>query len=60
MLNSHIRLLIPLKRNVEGERIRNEISGLSDLINCDGTTRLGEALAIVLRYVTTTGELYKA
>ena len=55
MLNSHIRLLIPLKRNVEGERIRNEISGPSNLVICDGTTGLGEVLAIVLRYVTTMG-----
>ena len=43
--------LIPFIHKQEFERIREEISGKDVSVVFDGTTRLGEALAIVIRYV---------
>lgn len=47
-----MRQLIPLIRKEEKERIKSEISASNVAVIFDGTTRLGEALAIVLRHVT--------
>ena len=43
--------LIPFIHKQEFERIREEINGKDVSVIFDGTTRLGEALAIVIRYV---------
>ena len=45
--------LIPFIHKQEFERIQGEISGKDVSVVFDGTTRLGEALAIVVRYVDT-------
>ena len=48
----NIRQLIPFVRQEEEETIKGEISGTNISVIFDGTTRLGEALAIVVRFVT--------
>ena len=45
--------LIPFIHKQEFKRIQGEISGKDVSVVFDGTTRLGEALAIVVRYVDT-------
>ena len=50
--SSHKHQLIPLIRKEEEERIKSEISASDVAVIFDGTTRLGEPLSIVLRYVT--------
>ena len=47
----HMSDLIPFILEEEQARIKNEIAGKAVSVIYDGTTRLGEALAIVLRYV---------
>ena len=47
----HMSDLIPFILKEEQERIKAEISGRPVSVIFDGTTRLGEALAVVLRYV---------
>lgn len=48
-----MRQLIPfLKKEGEKKKIKGEISGTNVAVIFDGTTRLGEALAIVIRFVT--------
>ena len=48
----NMRQLIPFVRQEEEETIKGEISGSNISVIFDGTTRLGEALAIVVRFVT--------
>ena len=43
--------LIPFVLNEEQRQIKAEIVGLSVAVIFDGTSRLGEALAIILRFV---------
>ena len=45
--------LIPFIHKQEFERIQGEISGKDVSVVFDGTTRLGEALTVVVRYVYT-------
>jgi hypothetical protein len=47
----HLSDLIPFIRSEEESKIRQEIRGKPVSVIFDGTTRLGEALAIVLRFV---------
>lgn len=47
----HMSDLIPFILGEEQARIKNEIANTAVSVIFDGTTRLGEALAIVLRYV---------
>ena len=44
--------LVPFIREQEVAQIRQEIAGRKVSVIIDGTTRLGEALVIVLRFVT--------
>ena len=44
--------LVPFIREQEVAQIRQEIAGRKVSVIFDGTTRLGEALVIVLRFVT--------
>lgn len=53
----HMRQIIPFIRKEEEERIRSEIAGTNVAVIFDGITRLGEALAVVLRYVTAEWEI---
>ena len=46
-----MRDLIPFVRTNEGNKIKEELSGKFVSIIFDGTTRLGEAFAIVLRFI---------
>ena len=48
----HLSDLIPFIRSEEESKIRQEISGKPISVIFDGTTRLGEALAIVIRFVS--------
>ena len=48
----HLSDLIPFIHSEEELKIRGEISGRPVSVIFDGTTRLGEALAIVLRFVS--------
>ena len=48
----NMRQLIPFVRKEEEEMIKGEISGHNVSVIFDGTTRLGEALAIVVRFIT--------
>lgn len=48
----HMSDLIPFIHGQEMERIRADIASRPVSVTFDGTTRFGEALAIVLRYVT--------
>ena len=47
----HMSDLIPFILQEEQTRIKNEIEGKCVSVIFDGTTRLGEALAVVLRFV---------
>ena len=47
----HLSNLIPFIRSEEESKIQQEISGKPVSVIFDGTTRLGEALAIVVRFV---------
>ena len=49
---SHMSNLIPFIWKEEEKRIKNEIEGRDLSIVFDGTTRLGEAVVILVRYVT--------
>lgn len=49
--SSHLADYIPLLLRQEKESLKNEIQGLPISIAFDGTTREGEALAIVMRFV---------
>ena len=51
--------LIPFIHKQEFERIREEINGKDVSVIFDGTTRLGEALAIVIRYVNSEWKIVK-
>ena len=48
--SSHLSDYIPVIHGEEKKRIRSEIDGQKVSVIFDGTTRLGEALAIVLRF----------
>ena len=48
----NMRQLIPFVRKEEEEMIKGEISGHNVSVIFDGTRRLGEALAIVVRFIT--------
>lgn len=50
--HSHMSNLIPFIWKEEEKRIKNEIKGRDLSIVFDGTTRLGEAVVILVRYVT--------
>ena len=52
--------LTPLIRMDEEGRIRSEISASNVAVSFDGTTRLGEAQLIVLRYVTAEWKIKQA
>ena len=47
----HMADMIPLVLNKEKMRIKEEMSGKSVSVIFDGTSRLGEALAIIIRFV---------
>ena len=49
---SHMSNMIPFFWKEEQKRIKNEIEGRDLSIVFDGTTRLGEAVVILVRYVT--------
>lgn len=53
----NMRQLIPFVRKEEEEMIKGEISGHNVSVIFDGTTRLGEALAIVVRFITADWEI---
>ncbi|KAK3745835.1 hypothetical protein QZH41_004304 [Actinostola sp. cb2023] len=53
----NMRQLIPFVRKEEEETIKGEISGSNVSVIFDGTTRLGEALAIVVRFITADWEI---
>ena len=53
----YMRQLIPFVKKEEEEKIKDEISGTNVAVIFDGTTRLGEALAIVIRFVTADWEI---
>ena len=53
----NMRQLIPFVRKEEEEMIKGEISGHNISVIFDGTTRLGEALAIVVRFITADCEI---
>ena len=53
----NMRQLIPFVRKEEEEMIKGEISGHNVSVIFDGTTRLGEALAIVVRFITADCEI---
>ena len=55
-----MRQLIPLIKKEEEERIKSEISASNVAVIFDGTTRVGEALAIVLRHVTADRKIKQA
>ena len=48
--SSHLADYVPVIQGEEKKRIRSEIDGQDVSIIFDGTTRLGEALAVVLRF----------
>ena len=48
----HISDLVPFILKEEQSRIQEELAGRNVAVIFDGTTRLGEALAIVLHYVS--------
>ena len=50
--STHMRQLIPFALKEEEEGIKAEISGSKIAVIFDGTTRLGEALAIVVRFIS--------
>ena len=58
--SSHAFQFIPLIRKGEEETIKSEISKFNVAVIFYGTTRLGEALAIVLRYVTADWQIKRA
>lgn len=47
-----MRQLIPFVRKEENEIIKGKISGHNVSVIFDGATRLGEALAIVVKFIT--------
>ena len=49
---SHLMNLLPFVANEEHARVKNAVSGENVSLTFDGTTRAGEALAIILRHVT--------
>ena len=49
--SSHLADCIPLLLKQEKETLKNEIAGVPVSVVFDGTTREGEALAIVVRFV---------
>ena len=53
----NMRQLTPFVRKEEEEMIKGEISGHNVSVIFDGTTRLGEALAIVVRFITADWEI---
>ena len=53
----NMRQLIPFVRKEEEEIIKGELAGHNISVIFDGTTRLGEALAIVVRFVTADWEV---
>lgn len=53
----NMRQLIPFVRKEEEEMIKGEISGHNVSVIFDGTTRLGEALTIVVRFITADWEI---
>ena len=53
----NMRQLIPFVRKEEEEIIKGELAGHNISVIFDGTTRLGEALAIVIRFVTADWEV---
>jgi len=53
----NMRRLFPFVRKQEEEMIKGEISGHNVSVIFDGTTRLGEALAIVVRFITADWEI---
>ena len=53
----NIHDLIPFIHNQEFENIHEEINGKDVSVIFDGTTRLGEALAIVVHYVNAEWEI---
>ena len=53
----HMRQPIPFVKKEEEEKIEGEISGSNVAVIFDGTTRLGETLAIVIRFVTADWEI---
>ena len=53
----NMRQFIPFVRKEEEEMIKGEISGHDVSVIFDGTTRLGEALVIVVRFITADWEI---
>ena len=53
----NMRQFIPFVRKEEEEMIKGEISGHNVSVIYDGTTRLGEALVIVVRFITADWEI---
>lgn len=53
----NMRQLIPFVRKEEEDIIKGELAGHNISVIFDGTTRLGEALAIVVRFVTADWEV---
>ena len=53
----NMRQLIPFVRKEEEEIIKGELAGHNISVIFDGTTRLGEALAIVVKFVTADWEV---
>ena len=53
----NMRQVIPFVRKEEEEMIKGEISGHNVSVIFNGTTRLGEALAIVVRFITAGWEI---
>lgn len=50
--SSHLRQYVPLIEKFEKDRINDDISGQQLAIQFDGTSRLGEAINVVGRFVT--------
>ena len=48
---SHMRELVPFISTEERSRVNSEIHGKFNSLIFDGTSRLGEALALVVRFV---------
>lgn len=55
--SSDMRMYIPLVRQKELDKIKDEVAHESLCLIFDGTTRVGEALAVVVRYCTSHFEI---
>jgi hypothetical protein len=51
--SSHMKMFIPLIRSAEIERLLKELTGHAVAVSFDGTRRVGEAVCVTARFITT-------